>query len=74
MYKDSMGFSDQYTQAIWVKFQRQNIRNIWHARGDGHHYNVTSKCCGVTIMTGLAEWMLWSAVGANTATTNLMVC
>ena len=39
-------------------FPTWNIRNVWRARDDGHHYDVTSKCCGVTITTGLVEWTL----------------
>ena len=38
-------------------FPTWNIRNVWRARDDGHHYDVTSKCCGVTI-TRLVEWTL----------------
>ena len=39
-------------------FPTWNIRNVWRARDDGHHYDVTSKCCGVTITTRLVEWTL----------------
>ena len=39
-------------------FPTWNIHNVWHARDDGHHYDVTSKCCGVTITTRLVEWTL----------------
>ena len=39
-------------------FPTWNIRNAWRARDDGHHYDVTSKCCGVTITTRLVEWTL----------------
>ena len=39
-------------------FQRQNIHNFWHTHGDRHHYNVTSKCCGITIMRSSVQWML----------------
>ena len=39
-------------------FPTWNIRNVWRARDDGHHYDVTSKCCGVTITTRLVEWVL----------------
>ena len=39
-------------------FPTWNIRNVWRARDDGHHYDVTSKCCGVTITTRLIEWTL----------------
>ena len=35
-------------------FPTWNIRNVWRA----HHYDVTSKCCGVTITTRLVEWAL----------------
>ena len=38
-------------------FPTWNIRNVWRARDDGHHYDVTSKCCGVTITTRLVEWV-----------------
>ena len=38
-------------------FPTWNIRNVWRARDDGHHYDVTSKCCGVTITTRLIEWV-----------------
>ena len=39
-------------------FSTRNIRNVWRTRDDGYHYNVTSKCCGVTITTRLVEWTL----------------
>ena len=39
-------------------FPTWNIRNVWRARDDGHHYDVTSKYCGVTITTRLVEWTL----------------
>ena len=39
-------------------FPTWNIRNVWRARDDGHHYDVTSKCCGVTTTTRLVEWTL----------------
>ena len=39
-------------------FPTWNIRNVWRERDDGHHYDVTSKCCGVTITTRLVEWTL----------------
>ena len=39
-------------------FPTWNIRNVWRARDDGHHCDVTSKCCGVTITTRLVEWTL----------------
>ena len=39
-------------------FPTWNIRNVWRVRDDGHHYDVTSKCCGVTIATRLVEWTL----------------
>ena len=38
-------------------FPTCNIRNVWRAHDDGHHYDVTSKCCGVTITTRLVEWV-----------------
>ena len=38
-------------------FPTWNIRNVWRAHDDGHHYDVTSKCCGVTITTRLVEWV-----------------
>ena len=37
--------------------RRQNICNVWRARGDGHHYEVTSKCCGATITTIKFSWV-----------------
>ena len=40
-------------------FPTWNIRNVWRTRGDGHHYDVTSKCCGVTITTRSVEWTLF---------------
>ena len=57
MYTNSKGFLDQYTRVVWVYFPTWNIRNVWRVRDDGHHYDVTSKCCGVTITTRLVEWM-----------------
>ena len=39
-------------------FPTWNIRKVWRVRDDGHHCDVTSKCCGVTITTRLFEWML----------------
>ena len=39
-------------------FPTRNIRNVCRARDDGRHYDVTSKCCGVTITTRLVEWTL----------------
>ena len=40
-------------------FSTWNIRNVWRARDDRHHYDVTGKCCGVTIITTrLVEWTL----------------
>ena len=39
-------------------FPTWNIRNVWRARDDGYHYDVTSKCCCVTITTRLVEWTL----------------
>ena len=39
-------------------FPTWNILNVWRARDHGHHYDVTSKCCGVTITTHLVEWTL----------------
>ena len=43
---------------IGCNFPTWNIRNVCRARDDGHHYDVTSKCCGVTITTRLVEWTL----------------
>ena len=39
-------------------FPTWNICNVWRARDDGHHYDVTSKWCGVTITTRLVECTL----------------
>ena len=39
-------------------FQAWNIRNVWCARDDGHHHDVKSKFCGVTLTTRLVEWTL----------------
>ena len=39
-------------------FPTWNVRNVWRARGDGHHYDVTSKCCGITITKPLVECTL----------------
>ena len=36
-------------------FPTWNIRNVWRARDDGHHYDVTSECCCVTITTRLVQ-------------------
>ena len=58
MYNKKKGFLDQYTRVLWVQFSNMNICNVWRARDDGHHYDVTSKCCGVTITTRLVEWTL----------------
>ena len=45
-------------QRFGYNFQRQNVRNLWRARGDGHRYDITSKSCGVIITTVLVEWTL----------------
>ena len=42
-----IGVLDQYPRAIWCNFQRRNIRNVWQAWADGHHYDITSEWCGV---------------------------
>ena len=39
-------------------FPTWNIHNVWRARDDGLHYDVTNKCSGVTITTRLVEWVL----------------
>ena len=39
-------------------FPTWNIHYVWRARDDGHHYDVTSKYCVVTITTRLVEWTL----------------
>ena len=59
MYSNLKGFLDQYTRVVWVQFSNlKYIRNVWRVRDDGHLYDVTSKCCGVTITTRLVEWTL----------------
>ena len=40
-------------------FQHEIFVMFCRARDDGHHYGVTSKCCGVTITTCLVEWTLF---------------
>ena len=44
-------------KCFWCCFQHK-IFVMFGARGDGHHYDVTSKYCGVTITTCLVEWTL----------------
>ena len=39
-------------------FQTWNIHNVWRVRYEGHHYDVTSICCGVIITTRLVVWTL----------------
>ena len=39
-----------YTSGL-VAILQHEIRDVWRAPGDGHHCDVTSKCCGVTIKT-----------------------
>ena len=46
-----------YTSGFGTISQHE-ICVIFDARDDGHHYDVTSKCCGVTITTRLIEWTL----------------
>ena len=43
---------------LGCNFPTWSIRNVWRARDDGHHYDVTRKCYSVTIATRLVEWML----------------
>ena len=45
IYYDSIWSFDEYTRRFWCDLQRRNIRNVWHARGDGYYYDVKSKCC-----------------------------
>ena len=40
-------------------FPTLNIRNVWRAPDDRHLYDVTTKCCGVTIATCLVERTLF---------------
>ena len=58
MYSNSKGFLDQYTRVVWVQFSNMKYSQCLAAPDDGHHYDVTSKCCGVTITTRLVEWTL----------------
>ena len=39
-------------------FLKWDIRKVWRARNDGHHYDVTSKCGGVTRTKRLVEWTM----------------
>ena len=42
-----------------LKKKTLKILHVWpRARGDGHHYDVTSRPCGVTITTRVVEWTL----------------
>ena len=62
MFLGEIKFSQRRTRPVkflwWCNASTWNIRNVWLARDDGHYYDVTSKCCGVTITTHWVEWTL----------------
>ena len=45
-------------ERFWCNFPTWSIRNVWRARDDGQHYDVTNICCGVTIATRSVEWTI----------------
>ena len=59
IYNDSIWFLDQYTGFV-CNVPRWNIHNVYHAHGNGHHYDVTSEYCSVAIMT---SWPIIDVLG-----------
>ena len=53
-----MGFLDQNTEPVWEQFSKTKYSNVWHVHGNGHHYDVTTKCYGVIVTKSLVKWML----------------